>query len=52
MAVLLIFWTGAATISSKQLLSCTHEAERTLFQTHYFSKNLVAPEIKPKPLDP
>jgi hypothetical protein len=26
--------------SFKQLLSCTHEAEWTLFQTHYFSENL------------
>jgi hypothetical protein len=24
-----------------------HEAEWTLFQTHYFSENLAAPEIKP-----
>jgi hypothetical protein len=29
--------------SIKQLLSCTHEAEWTPFQTHYFSENLVAP---------
>jgi hypothetical protein len=27
---------------SKQLLSCTHEAEWTPFHTHYFSENLVA----------
>jgi hypothetical protein len=26
------------------------EAEWTPFQTHYFSENLVAPEIKPGPL--
>jgi hypothetical protein len=36
-------------------LSCTHEAERTPFQTHYFSENLVAPGsapgIEPGPLD-
>jgi hypothetical protein len=36
---------------SKQLLSCTHEAEWTPFQTLYFSDNLVAPEIEPGPLD-
>jgi hypothetical protein len=28
---------------SESLLSCTHEAEWTPFQTHYFSENLVAP---------
>jgi hypothetical protein len=28
--------------SIKQLDNCTHEAERTPFQTHYFSENLVA----------
>jgi hypothetical protein len=32
------------------LLNCTHEAEWTLFQTHY-SENLVAPGIEPGPLD-
>jgi hypothetical protein len=31
----------------KYLLSCTHEAEWTPFQTHYFSENLVAPGIEP-----
>jgi hypothetical protein len=36
-------------ISSKQLLSCTHEAEWTQFQTHYFSENLVVPGIEPRP---
>jgi hypothetical protein len=30
---------------------CTNEAERTLFQTHYFSENLVVPGIKTGPLD-
>jgi hypothetical protein len=30
---------------------CNHEAEWTPFQTHYFSENLVAPEIEPGPLD-
>jgi hypothetical protein len=34
----------------KQLLSCTHEAEWTPFQTHYFSENLVALGIEPGPL--
>jgi hypothetical protein len=28
-----------------------HEAERTPFQTHYFSENLVVPGIEPGPLD-
>jgi hypothetical protein len=28
-----------------------HEAERTPFQTHYFSENLVAPGIEPGSLD-
>jgi hypothetical protein len=51
MAVFLVFDTGATTFSSKQLLSCTHEAEWSPFQTHYFSENLVAPEIEPWPLD-
>jgi hypothetical protein len=37
----------AATFSSGQLLSCTHEAEWTPFQTHYFSENLVAPGFEP-----
>jgi hypothetical protein len=31
-------------------LSCTHEAEWTPFQTHYFSKNLVEPGIEPGPM--
>jgi hypothetical protein len=35
----------------RSLLNCTHEAEWTPFQTHYFSENLVAPGIKPGPLD-
>jgi hypothetical protein len=30
-----------------QLLSYIYEAECTSFQTHYFSKNLVAPGIEP-----
>jgi hypothetical protein len=33
--------------SSKQLLSCTHEADWTPFRTHYFSENLVASGIEP-----
>jgi hypothetical protein len=37
--------------SSKQLLSCTHEAEWTPFQIHFFSENLIVPEIEPGPLD-
>jgi hypothetical protein len=50
-AVFWAFYTGAATFSSKQLLNCTHEAERSPFQTHYFTENLVAPRIEPGPLD-
>jgi hypothetical protein len=38
-------------LSFKKLPSCTHEAEWTPFQTHYFSENLLAPEIEPGPLD-
>jgi hypothetical protein len=41
------FWTGAATFCSKKLLSCTHEAQRTPFQTHYFVDNLLTPGIEP-----
>jgi hypothetical protein len=29
----------------------TYKAERTPFQTHYFSENVVAPGIEPGPLD-
>jgi hypothetical protein len=36
--------------SIKLLLSCTHEAERTPFQTHYFFF-LVVPGIEPGPPD-
>jgi hypothetical protein len=38
-------------LSFKQFLICTHEAEWTPFQTHYFSENLVDPGIEPGPLD-
>jgi hypothetical protein len=48
---ILDFLTEAATFSSKLLLSCTHEAEWTPFQTLYFSENLVVPGIEPGPLD-
>jgi hypothetical protein len=41
-AILSDFYTRAATISSKQLFNCTHKAEWTPFQTHYFSENLIA----------
>jgi hypothetical protein len=34
-----------------EAVNCTHEAERTPFQIHYFSGNLVAPGIEPGPLD-
>jgi hypothetical protein len=30
---------------------CTHEAERTPFQTHYFSESLVAQGIEPETVD-
>jgi hypothetical protein len=43
-AVFSAFWTGAATFSSKQLLSCTHETEWTPFQTHCFSETLLEAE--------
>jgi hypothetical protein len=36
--------------SNKQLLSCTHEAEWTPIQTHYFFFRVV-PGIEPGPLD-
>jgi hypothetical protein len=51
MVVFLVFWIGAVTFSSKQLLSCTHEAEWTPFQTHYFSENLVVPGLESGTLD-
>jgi hypothetical protein len=38
--------------SFKQLLSCTHEAEWTLFQTHYFSENFVELGIEPGTSEP
>jgi hypothetical protein len=50
-AVFLVLQTGAATVSSMQLLDCTHEAEWTPFQAHYLSENLVAPGIEAGPLD-
>jgi hypothetical protein len=42
-----VFWAEAAIFPFKYLLNYPHEAEWTLFQTHYFSENLVAPEIEP-----
>jgi hypothetical protein len=36
--------------SIKQFLSCTHEAEWTSFQTHYFFF-LIMPGIEPRPPD-
>jgi hypothetical protein len=48
---ILCFLDRAAVLSSKYLLSCTHEAKWTPFQTHYFSENLVVPGIEPGPLD-
>jgi hypothetical protein len=35
----------------KELLNCTDEAERTALKTHYFSENVVVPEIESGPLD-
>jgi hypothetical protein len=50
MAIFSTFYTRAATFSFKQLLNCTHEAEWTPFQTHYFSENRVVLGIEPGPL--
>jgi hypothetical protein len=44
---LLGFLDRSRHFSSKYLLNCTHEAEKTPFQTHSFSENLVAPGIDP-----
>jgi hypothetical protein len=49
--LILGFLDRAASISSNYFLICTHEAEWTPFQTHYFSQNLVVPEIEPGLLD-
>jgi hypothetical protein len=43
------FLNRSPTFSSKQLFSCTHEAEWTPLQTHYFF--LVVPGIEPGPPD-
>jgi hypothetical protein len=48
---ILVFLDRSRYFSFKQLLNCTHWAEWTTFQTHYFSENLVAPGIEPGPLD-
>jgi hypothetical protein len=37
----------SATFSFKYFLNCPHEAEWTLFQTPYFSENLVRLGIEP-----
>jgi hypothetical protein len=42
---ILVFLDRSRYVSIKQLLSCTHEAGWTPFQTHYFSENLVVPGI-------
>jgi hypothetical protein len=49
-AVFLCFLDRSRYFSIKQLLSCTHEAEWTPFQTHYFIF-LVVPGNEPGPLD-
>jgi hypothetical protein len=46
-AVFSVFYTEAATFSSKQLLNCTHENEWAPFQTHYLSENVVPPGLEP-----
>jgi hypothetical protein len=51
MPVFSVFKTGATTFSSKWLFNCTHKAEWTPFQTHYFSENVIAPGIEPGSLD-
>jgi hypothetical protein len=43
---LLSFLDRSRYFSIKQLLNCTHEAEWTPFQTHYF-RFLVVPGIEP-----
>jgi hypothetical protein len=48
---ILSFLDRSRYLSFKELLSCTHEAEWTPFQTHYFSENLVVPGIETGPLD-
>jgi hypothetical protein len=48
---ILDFLDRSCYFSFKQLLSCTHEAEWTPFQTHYVSDNLVVPGIEPGPLE-
>jgi hypothetical protein len=44
------FLDGSRYFSIKQLLSCTHEAEWTPFQTHYVFF-LVVQGIEPRPPD-
>jgi hypothetical protein len=48
---ILSFLDQSRYFSIKYLLSYTHVAEWTPFQTHYFSENLVMPGIEPEPLD-
>jgi hypothetical protein len=47
---ILSFLDKSRYFSIKLLLGCTHEAEWTPFQTHYFFF-LVVPRIEPRPLD-
>jgi hypothetical protein len=51
MAVISVSRPVPATFSLKKLLNCTHEAESTQFQRHYFSENLAEEGIEPGPLD-
>jgi hypothetical protein len=46
-AVNFVFLDRSRYFPFKQLLNYPYEAEWTLFQTHYFSENLVAPGIEP-----
>jgi hypothetical protein len=48
---ILYFIEPSRYIFFKYLLNCTHEAEWTPFQIHYFSENLVVPGIEPGSLD-
>jgi hypothetical protein len=47
---ILSFLDWSSYIFFQVALICTHEAEWAPFQTHYFSENLVASEIKLRPL--
>jgi hypothetical protein len=48
---ILVFLDRSRYFPFQAFLSCTHEAEWTLFQTYYFSENLVELGIETGPLD-